>query len=615
MALGRPMEVPILVRTLADTFIMPNKVGRVHFDHNLMAVLDAGVDHDERGCLVQQYEYNWWDMEAKPEPEYIFYNLTVVECLVTHYKQMPKKTKEKPQHPIPVLKSADRPSADADCPHCRANEGRIRDLLVELQKTWEYADSIQVSTETKWNCDMRQAAGFYQLHHSALIKELNSASSTASAPAPTSSHTPALARRSSQSKRGISKSEEFRERALADLERLKASPQPSHKWVWGTDLTEAEVRNMGKSSKGKQKIHSGYNISLSEGNLPGSISDPSISSEFTPSVSPLASDILEPPQAGMQIFPAPLGKFPSRHRVLFLEPDSASADADSPGCTAADAAAEHHFTSAGRTTFLEAAKAWSDGSSNHSKRSDTYYPEATTFDAVDDDVIDPETANACTVVTASDAADANAANTFPQFPIVTASDAADAFMSDDDSVNTDAANACAVVTASDAADAFLSEDNSAGADAANTFPQFPIVTASDAADAFMSDDDSVNTDAANACAVVTASDAADAFLSKDNSAGADAAMAFPVVTASDAADAFLSEDDSVDANAFPIATASQAASAFLSDDSSGSTESLHATRPRHSYSGLDFSFIDETWVPDMQVDDEQEGDSGDDMYI
>ncbi|KAM6497836.1 hypothetical protein JOM56_005784 [Amanita muscaria] len=547
---------------------MPNKVGRVHFDHNLMAVLDAGVDHDERGCLVQQYEYNWWDMEAKPEPEYIFYNLTVVECLVTHYKQMLKKTKEKPQHPIPVLKSADRPSADADCPHCRANEGRIRDLLVELQKTWEYADSIQVSTETKWNCDMRRAAGFYQLHHSALVKELNSASSTASAPAPTSSHTPAPARRSSRSKRGISKSEEFQERALADLERLKASPQPSHKWVWGTDLTEAEVRNMGKSSKGKQKIHSGYNISLSEGNLPGSISDPSISSEFTPSVSPLASDILEPPQAGMQIFPAPLGKFPSRHRVLFLEADSASADADSAGCTAADAAAKHHFTSAGRTTFLEAAKAWSDGSSNHSKRSDTYYPEATTFDAVDDDVIDPETANACTVVTASDAADA-----------------------------------------------FLSEDDSADADAANTFPQFPIVTASDAADAFMSDDDSVNTDAANACAVVTASDAANAFLSEDNSAGADAAMAFPVVTASDAADAFLSEDDSVDANAFPIATASQAASAFLSDDSSGSTESLHATRPRHSYSGLDFSFIDETWVPDMQVDDEQEGDSGDDMYI
>ncbi|KAM6490329.1 hypothetical protein JOM56_014306 [Amanita muscaria] len=545
---------------------MPNKVGRVHFDHNLMAVLDAGIDHDERGCLVQQYEYNWWDMEAKPEPEYIFYNLTVVECLVTHYKQMPKKTKEKPQHPIPVLKSA-----DADCPHCQANEGRIRDLLVELQKTWEYADSIQVSTETKWNCDMRQAAGFYQLHHSALVKELNSASSMASAPAPTSSHTPAPARHSSRSKRGISKLEEFRERALADLEQLKASPQPSHKWVWGTDLTEAEVRNMGKSSKGKQKIHSGYNISLSEGNLLGSISDPSISSEFTPSVSPLASDILEPPQAGMQIFPAPLGKFPSRHHVLFLEADSASADADSPGCTAADAAAEHHFTSAGRTTFLEAAKAWSDGSSNHSKRSDTYYPEATTFDAVrdagagaenadidagavnafhvatasdaadaflsDDDVIDPETANACTVVTASDAADAflseddsadaDAANTFPQFPIVTASDAADAFLSDDDVIDPETANACTVVTASDAADAFLSEDDSADADAANTFPQFPIVTASDAADAFMSDDDSVNTETANACTVVTASDAADAFLSEDNSAGADAANTFP----------------------------------------------------------------------------------------
>jgi hypothetical protein len=189
------MEVPILVRSLSDHFLMPiedeSKEFPVQFDPDLMATLDAGLDPDDPGSLVQQYAYNWWDLEEEPDLSYNLWDVTVDECLDIHRQQKLQRKKEmgdealEIRHPVPVLKPADCPTAGADCLSCCSNADLIRDLLVQLQKTWEYADSIQTSTTGKLATDMRRAAGFYQLHQQSLIKEHLSAPAPAQ-PSPAS---------------------------------------------------------------------------------------------------------------------------------------------------------------------------------------------------------------------------------------------------------------------------------------------------------------------------------------------------------------------------------------------------------------------------------------------
>ncbi|KAF8800767.1 hypothetical protein BYT27DRAFT_7216777 [Phlegmacium glaucopus] len=87
--------------------------------------------------------------------------------------------------------------------------------------------------------------------------------------------------------------------ATIELRRLRSLPAGSYKWTWGTDLTEANVRNLNSEAIQQQAIHSGYIISLPHGRQLGydtptasaHASAPTSSTTFTS----LASDIVSIP--------------------------------------------------------------------------------------------------------------------------------------------------------------------------------------------------------------------------------------------------------------------------------------------------------------------------------
>src|SRR6202142_812451 len=84
----RVLEVPILIRSLADSF------GEVDIHHfplgfhpSLLAALDDGVAMEGPTRLVESYAYNWWKQKKEPVGTVHGFGLeTVHECL-NHHRQ------------------------------------------------------------------------------------------------------------------------------------------------------------------------------------------------------------------------------------------------------------------------------------------------------------------------------------------------------------------------------------------------------------------------------------------------------------------------------------------------------------------------------------------------
>src|SRR6202142_780143 len=87
-ALGLVLEVPILIRSLADSFgeidIRPFPLG---FHPSLLAALDDGVAMEGPTRLVESYAYNWWKQKKEPGGTVHGFGLeTMHECL-NHHRQ------------------------------------------------------------------------------------------------------------------------------------------------------------------------------------------------------------------------------------------------------------------------------------------------------------------------------------------------------------------------------------------------------------------------------------------------------------------------------------------------------------------------------------------------
>ena len=111
--------------------------------------------------------------------------------------------------------------------------------------------------ENQWQLGMHWASTFHQLHKAALLKETDA--SAATAPPPPTGSLQACARAS----------QHIANAAAANLTQLQQLPPLAYKWVWGMQLTAAEV--LGLCHRGTQPgpaPHTGYDISLAEGRLP-----------------------------------------------------------------------------------------------------------------------------------------------------------------------------------------------------------------------------------------------------------------------------------------------------------------------------------------------------------
>ncbi|KAF8801756.1 hypothetical protein BYT27DRAFT_7261668 [Phlegmacium glaucopus] len=291
LAVGQVIDVPIIIRSLATTMA---HVAEEHlpmaFHPNLLAVLDIGTDNDKPTCLVDSYALAWWNSNRQTAPDMILNTNNLERCLMKHRQnkllaspyessdvQMSLDEEDRPtdlaglsaDDMIADIPSANVPISDmpihlADCLRCRSLETLSHNILAELHGILQFATSMEVSTSSRSDVSMRRAAGFHLLHEHALLKE------SASAPVPdvsTSSSTSALhtSKHIKHPRTTKQKSQQVTRNATAELQRLRSLPANSYKWVWGTDLTEADVRNIIPIAIQEQGIHSGYNVSLPHG--------------------------------------------------------------------------------------------------------------------------------------------------------------------------------------------------------------------------------------------------------------------------------------------------------------------------------------------------------------
>ncbi|KAF8964534.1 hypothetical protein BDZ97DRAFT_1918966 [Flammula alnicola] len=299
-AVGQVVEVPILIRSLADNLAHARwQLLPMAFHSSLLAALDAGIDADSPAALVPTYAFDWWNGDAPPERLECLTFTTIQTALDVHHKQHPTVRQGRQLIPTPQAKFGLR--STADCERCRGNEDLTQDLITELQSIYQLADGMEAKTANRLAQDMRKAQSLHVLHEQSLFKELGSAPASAAGPGPAVEPLLKLLSQPASGSRGDApavsinrKSKAVAAQARSELQRLTSLPPSSLKWVWGADLTEEEVLML-TNSKGKQ--HSGYNESLPLGAMRRKDTVPSAlwtgSAQFTG----LAPDLMSVPDA------------------------------------------------------------------------------------------------------------------------------------------------------------------------------------------------------------------------------------------------------------------------------------------------------------------------------
>jgi len=92
--MGQSVDIPIYVRTLANFFeISEGTIIPMVFSGDLLAYLDAGINHVP-GAYVKKFRYDWWNQNERPkDTTSLFSNHTVEACLAFH--QLQKKDAQK----------------------------------------------------------------------------------------------------------------------------------------------------------------------------------------------------------------------------------------------------------------------------------------------------------------------------------------------------------------------------------------------------------------------------------------------------------------------------------------------------------------------------------------
>src|SRR6202142_2326521 len=346
-ALGLVLEVPILIRSLADSF---GKVDIRHFPlgfhPSLLATLDDGVAMEGPTRLVESYAYNWWKQKKEPVGTVHGFGLdTVHECL-NHHRQYIADPTEAALASAAAMATATATAgqpphnpSDADCGSCIKLLGVVHDLLDHARSTQGMIDGFQSLDDAAMNANVRRAAGFQRVHELALLKEPQAERAASND----------SGRVEGPKKTAIKKRLELvAARAQAELERLRSLPPSSHKWTWGVDITEKDVLGTGK---GKGKAHSGYVVSLEDGPMGGKEWSSTPSSVPTRSVTYSEA----PPVTGIDAAMYYTGSSHSNDDSVPDAPKASDADAD------ADTDADMMV---GQPTAMEAAMAFNDQGSS-----------------------------------------------------------------------------------------------------------------------------------------------------------------------------------------------------------------------------------------------------------
>ena len=335
------INVPILIRSLADSLAdVPEDDLPIPLSHNILAALDAGINHKNPGCLVPVYRFNWWDAtdaDEIPNPDDVLTSKNLDDCLDLHRSQLPSSD-------IPLsAPSSTLPSrtvVNPNCEGCQSLQHIADGLLNELLASHQFADGMKESSFSKSDISIRDGTGLYMLHERAQQKDKHFAPA---APTPDPSHPGPSSRRGKLSKK-------VAQRAQAELERYRSLPQASLKWTWGADVTEADVRNLVTLPK---RTHSGYRKSMPHGHYSGIWSNTAslpagtelfsaISSNLVPSLESLHIQTAQQPDYS-SLADSAADAFIAEENLDVPVPRSlAAADAFLTGLTDSEDDADHH---------------------------------------------------------------------------------------------------------------------------------------------------------------------------------------------------------------------------------------------------------------------------------
>lgn len=307
-SVGQVIDVPIVLRSLAESLApVPAAKLPITYDLGLIATLDCGTNEEQHGRVVNSYALTWWRGTRRPAEGGTLDATTLEACLKHHRSRLLQTMSGDPVPAIPIIPlptlqlpapdlAADA-DADADpeivCLKCKMYRSLAGNLLNELRSVKNFTSSMVESTLNEIDIASRRTQGYYILHETVQLKEMDQNSINVDGIGP-----------GSQTQK---KSRHVREIAQNNLERLRDMPPPSFKWTWGETLTRDEVLNL--RSDPNRCLHSGYELSLREGRMRGVVSATNTAPTGPANYSALCAESHSPPPPTSHQFPIHFGSY------------------------------------------------------------------------------------------------------------------------------------------------------------------------------------------------------------------------------------------------------------------------------------------------------------------
>lgn len=315
-SIGLSLKIPIIVRSLAGSFALLEEADLpIGFDLDFITTLDTDLAEQDPMCkIMDKYECAWWT-QRKPrnlDSADVLDRSSFDKCLQTHLNQIDVQKGGRKDLSSSLISPTKITTAETSanntlplCLNCETLTDILSNTLVDVVDLHSYANTMVTSGECQWNIDMRRASMFNLLYEAAVIKETAVAPSAISASVRTVDSVAANARN--------------------ELRRLQEMPPSSHKWTWGESLTKTEVSALSRSkTKPKNRVHSGYDLSLKDGNRQGvdsstlSLPDPVNENEIRPSTHDLPDYTFKPIpyfKRRLDLIYDPLGKIRHSHSI------------------------------------------------------------------------------------------------------------------------------------------------------------------------------------------------------------------------------------------------------------------------------------------------------------
>lgn len=311
-AIGQTLEIPIMVRSLADSLARLSEDDLpVPIDPGFMALLEVDArERNDRCRVVDKYDCSWWTGRRPQDLNTVEYLSaeTLMRCLEFHRDQLGKDQDIATlAHPHPLaMPPAPAPVGAGQATNCRTcieYRGLVSEMFKNLQEIHKYSTTMTTASENQWKIDMRSASTFHLLHQAVIAKET-------AHPAPVPSPIPVYASTKTRASA-------VRQQAQKELNMYSALPPASHKWTWGEVLTEREVLALRRTgTRPGRAPHSGYDISLDDGTNTYDSSPP----QSHPSASGVFDDL--PPDISTEL-PTnihPLPEYFTDYRQLMYDP-------------------------------------------------------------------------------------------------------------------------------------------------------------------------------------------------------------------------------------------------------------------------------------------------------